>query len=396
MNQLIENSDKQIDLVPSNFIRDYISTIDWNNRLIGIKGSRGVGKTTLLLQYIKLNNLKEKAIYISLDDLYFTDNKLIDFADSFAKKGGEYIFIDEVHFYKNWSQEIKLIYDRFPNLKIVFTGSSILQLNIGKSDLSRRAVINELRGFSFREFLNYNEKTDFEVYKLEEILENHRTIASEIRKKILPIAKFDEYLKIGYYPFFIENKQQYLYKLKNIINLILEVDLHKAIEITQGSIDKIRQLIYIVATSVPFKPNISKLSEKIGVTRNSLKLFFNLLEESQIIHQLHNSVKGVSLLSKPEKIYLYHPNLLFAIADANTNVGNLRETFFINQLSAKHKVDYNEIGDFFVDDKYIFEVGGKNKTRKQIAGIKNSYTAKDDIETGYENEIPLWLFGFLY
>jgi len=396
MNELIENSDKLVDLVNIKFVRDYFSSIDWNNRLIGIKGSRGVGKTTLLLQYMKLNKLKKNAIYISLDDLYFSNNTLYKFADNFAKKGGKYLFIDEVHFYKNWSQEIKLIYDRLPNLKVVFTGSSILQINTGKSDLSRRAVIYKLRGFSFREYINYTENLNFRPLKLDEIIKNHRQIASEIRKKVLPLAKFEEYLKIGYYPFFIENKEQYLNKLKNIINLILEVDLQKAVEITQNSIEKIRQLIYIIATSVPFKPNISKLSEKIAVTRNSLKQYLNLLEEAQIIFQLHNSVKGVSLLSKPEKIYLFHPNLLFAIADSNANIGNLRETFFANQLSHSYKIDYTEIGDFLIDYKYIFEIGGKNKTKKQIAGIKNSFVAKDNIETGFDNESPLWIFGFSY
>ncbi len=396
MKELIEFSDRQIDMVNTDFVRSFIRKIDLNHKLTGIVGSRGVGKTTLLLQYLKINHLKEKAVYITMDDLYFSENRLIDFVDDFVKYGGSYLFIDEIHFYRNWSQELKLIYDRYPDLKTIFTGSSILEIEKGKSDLSRRAIIYKMQGLSFREFVNITENTDFGILNLEEILLEHRSIAAGVRDKILPLKKFNEYLEYGYYPYFLEDIETYVLKLRNVLNLTLELDLPNITDITHSSIEKIKQLLFIIAHSVPFKPNLSRLSEKLSVNRNTLKIFFNYLERADIIIQLFSNVKGNALLNKPEKVYLHHPNLFYAFAGINADKGNIRESFFINQLAYAYKVNYTKAGDFLVDQKFVFEVGGKSKTSKQISGLENAYVAKDKIETGIRNEIPLWLFGFLY
>ena len=396
MKELYEFSDKQIDRTEINFIRSFIQKIDLKHRLTGIIGSRGVGKTTLLLQFLKINNLKENAIYITMDDLYFTENRLIDFVNEFVKYGGKYLFIDEIHFYKNWSQELKLIYDRFPDLKTVFTGSSILEIEKGKADLSRRALVFKMQGLSFREFVNFTEKTNIETFTLDKLLSRHREIASEIRDKILPLKKFNEYIDYGYYPYFIEDIDNYILKLKNVLTLTLEMDLPNVTGISHSSIEKLKQLLFIIAHSVPFKPNLSKLSDKLGVNRNTLKIFFNLLERADIIIQLFSSTRGNALLNKPEKIYLHHPNLFNAFAGLSSDKGNIREAFFINQMKYLYRVNYTNQGDFKVSDKYFFEIGGKNKTRRQVINLDNAYVVKDNIETGFRNEIPLWLFGLLY
>ncbi len=396
MKELFEFSDRQIDRVNIDFIRNFIDRIDLKHRLTGIVGSRGVGKTTLLLQFLRTHRLKEKAVYITMDDLYFSDNRLLDFVDEFVKYGGMYLFIDEIHFYKNWSQELKLIYDRYPELKTVFTGSSILEIEKGKADLSRRTIMYKMQGLSFREFINVTEKTDFGIYKLEEILSDHRRIAAGVRDKILPLKKFSEYLEYGYYPFFLEDTETYLLKLRNILNLTLEVDLPNVTEITHSSVEKIKQLLFIIAGSVPFKPNLSRLSEKLSVNRNTLKVFFNYLQRADIIIQLFSNVKGNALLNKPEKIYLHHPNLFHVFTGIDANRGSIRESFFINQLAVRHNVNYTKSGDFIVDNTVSFEIGGKSKTRKQIAGMDRAYIVKDNIETGIQDNIPLWLFGFLY
>ncbi len=396
MKELIEFSDKQIDLVNTDFVRSFIEKIDIRHKLTGIIGSRGVGKTTLLLQYLKINRLKESAVYISMDDLYFSENRLIDFVDDFVKYGGKYLFIDEIHFYRNWSQELKLIYDRYPGLRTVFTGSSILEIEKGKSDLSRRAIIYRMQGLSFREFVNITENTGFRTCKLEEVLSQHRSIASEVRKRVLPLKKFNEYLEYGYYPYFLEDVETYMLKLRSVLNLTLELDLPNITDITHSSIEKIKQLLFIIARSVPFKPNLSRLSEKLNVNRNTLKIFLNYLERADVIIQLFSSVKGSALLNKPEKVYLHHPNLFYVFAGINADIGNVRESFFINQLSYIHNVSYTKAGDFIVDEKFIFEIGGRSKTGKQISGVENAFVVKDNIETGIKNDIPLWLFGFLY
>jgi len=397
MEKLHQKFLKKIDNVDLSFVRSFTNKVNWENRLIGIKGARGVGKTTLLLQYIKKKLPQDnQTMYVSLDDIYFSANTLVDFVDSFVKNGGQYIFLDEVHRYKNWSAELKNIYDDYPELKVVYTGSSIIHIKKSGADLSRRSVLYTMKGLSFREFILFNKKIDFPVYKLSDLLENHVEISREIVKQIKPIVLFNEYLKIGYYPYFIESINEYHQKLAETINTVLEVDIPYMEDINFSSVSKLKKLLYVIATSVPFKPNIQNLSEKTGITRNTILLFLNYLNDAQIINLLYDDAKGVSILQKPEKIYLHHPNLQFALAPENINVGSMRESFFFNQVSDLHNINYTDKGDFLVDNKFTFEVGGKNKTKKQIAEVKNAYVVSDDLEIGYNQKLPLWLFGFLY
>lgn len=379
------------------FKRHLIDELPWQERLLGIKGFRGVGKTTLILQYIKENyGLSEDVLYVSLDNLYFTNNNLVDFANSFVAKGGKHLFLDEVHKYPNWSIEIKNIYDLHKNLRITFTASSLLEILNSRADLSRRAVIYNMQGLSFREFLNYSLTESFISFSLDDILENHRDIASDILKKIKPLKYFSQYLASGYYPFFKENPKLYYKRIESIVNMVIDIELPLLRDVQLAKVIKIKQLLVIIAQSVPFKPNISKLSERIGVTRNTLVEYIKDLVDTRILSMITKDSTGISLLQKPDKLFLENTNLAFMLAKNNANKGNLRETFFLNQLSAVHTVAYPKIGDFIVDDKYLFEVGGQYKTQKQIEGIKDSHIAADDIEYGFGNKIPLWLFGFLY
>ncbi len=386
-----------IDDTNLSFQRYLINKLPWNERLIGIKGSRGVGKTTMLLQFIKQEyGLSSKALYISLDDLYFAENKLIDLVESFVGLGGEHLFIDEVHKYKNWSVEIKNIYDYFKNLKIVFTGSSLLEILNSRSDLSRRALIYEMQGLSFREHLNYNLKTEFDKIDLLDLLKNHTEIALSISKKVKALKYFSEYLKTGYFPFYEKNNSIYYKRLQEIVNMIIEVELPLLRNTDISIVRKIQQMLYIVSQSVPFKPNISALANKINVTRKTVLEYINYLHDARVFKNLYKDTYGVGLLQKPDKLFLENTNFIYAFSQENPNVGNIRETFFLNQLSENHNATYSSKADFTIDDKYTFEIGGKNKTSKQIVNIKDAFLAIDDIEFGVDNRIPLWLFGFLY
>lgn len=378
------------------FIRNIISELPWAEQLLGIKGSRGVGKTTLLLQYIKMNyGLSTEALYISLDDIIFSEWKLVDVVDDFVKKGGKHLFVDEVHKYANWSIELKNIYDYHKNLRVVFTGSSLLEILNSSADLSRRALVYNLQGLSFREYLELYHQLKFDSYSLEDIL-SKQSISVNICSKIKPLAYFSNYLKHGYYPFYNNDEALYYKKVNSVINMILEVELPLLRRVEISKVIKIKQLLYIVSQSVPFKPNITSLSNKIGITRNTLVEYLRYLNEVNLLNTINKNSFGVSLLQKPDKIFLENTNLSYALGNKQADVGNIRETFFLNQLSYKHKVRYPEKGDFLVDETYLFEVGGKNKTNKQIKNIDNSFLAVDDLEVSMDNKIPLWLFGFLY
>jgi len=396
MELLRQKSARIVNSVNQRFKRYLFNRIDWKSRLIIIKGSRGVGKTTLILQYLQENfGITPEALYVSLDDMYFTNNSLSELADSFVANGGKYLFIDEIHKYRNWSKELKNIYDFYPELKLIATGSSSLEIYKGEADLSRRATVYNLHEMSFREYLNLMYQMDLKEFSLTEVLNKHNEFESEINSKIKPIKYFNEYVQQGAYPFIVDDKAKFYEKLEVIINLILESDIPATTRISFETITKIKKLLYFIATSSPFKPNISELSKKINTSRDQLLNYLSILNKAGLIKLLRYSGIATSILTKPEKIYLSNTVLMFAL-DNRTNKGTLRETFFFNQLSAEHKVSYPKQGDFLIDDKYLFEVGGKNKTQKQIAGIKNAFVAADDIEYGFNNKIPLWLFGFLY
>jgi len=383
--------------VQTQTVRNFIRTIDWNDRLIGIKGSRGVGKTTLLLQYLKQNYKADNStLYVSLDDFYFAENRLYTLADLFYKKGGKLLAIDEVHRYVDWATELKTIYDDMPDLKIIFTGSSLLHLQRAKADLSRRAVMYEMYGLSFREFLMFETKTDLPIYTLNEIIENHVDIAIELVQKIKPLVFFENYLNYGYYPFYLENKKTFHQRLSEIILTILEVDIPQFEQIQTSHLVYLKKLLKIVSNSVPFKPNMSALSERTGISLNTMKNYFSYLNNARLLMLLYVKNEGINRLNKPEKLYLENSNLMFNLLDQTPNIGNIRETFFLNQIEKLYSVNASKQADFVVNNKYTFEIGGKNKTQRQIQNIENSYIVKDNIEIGSDNIIPLWLFGFLY
>ncbi len=363
--------------------------IAWDSRMIGVVGGRGVGKTTLILQRIKRDLDIEKSLYVSADDLYFSEHRLFDLADDFYKNAGEYLFIDEIHKYENWSQELKNIYDSFPSLKVIFTGSSVLDILKGSSDLSRRAVIYKMKGLSFREYLNFFHQQNIAPFSLEQILKNEVKL-TDIKH---PLPLFREYLKNGYYPFGQES--EFAIRLEQVVVQTLETDIPQYANLNVSTSRKLKRLLVIIAESVPFKPNISKIANLLGVSRGSLDDYFSYMEQAGLIAQLRSETKGIRGLGKVDKVYLENPNLILNLSADKSNVGNIRETFFLNQMSVYNEVTSSKQTDFLIGD-YAFEIGGKNKTEKQIKTIANAFIVKDDIEYGYKNEIPLWSFGFNY
>jgi predicted AAA+ superfamily ATPase len=382
------------------FKRFLFKKIDWTDRLIGILGARGTGKTTLLLQLASqlFKEDRPRAIlYVTLDDIYFSENSVVNLAEEFEKLGGELLILDEVHKYPNWAREVKNMYDFQRNLKIIFTGSSIIDLIKENVDLSRRAIFYDLPGLSFREYLKIEAIGDFEPIALENILTNHESIAASLSSDFKPLAHFANYLKGGYYPFFKENPNTYFIRIEQVLRLVLEIDLQFIKGIDPQNIRKLYQLLYVLSQSVPFIPNISKLIEKIGITRNTLLIYLNYLEKAKIINSLQASGKSTSILQKPDKIYLENTNLGHAISKQEINLGNERETFFLNQLkNSGHKVNLPKFGDFLIDENFLFESGGSKRSSAQLKNQSNSFVAADGIEVGFGNKIPIWLFGFLY
>ncbi|MDR0969220.1 MAG: AAA family ATPase [Lentimicrobiaceae bacterium] len=397
MDALFEKSYKKLNATSLDFERSLMDEIEWNARLIGIRGARGVGKTTLLLQYLKHHlPLDGTALYLSLDDLWFAEHKLWETADLFVKRGGKYLFLDEVHKYPNWAQEIKNIYDDFAELKVVFTGSSLLEILNARADLSRRAIVYEMQGLSFREYLNITQKLHLPVVSLNDIIQNQLELSSSILNEVKPLQFFSDYLRCGYYPFFNEMPSLYYDKMEEMVNMILEIELPLLRGLEIAYVYKIKQLLSIIAASVPFVPNVSKISERIGINRITLLSYLHYLEETKLTKNIHKDIYGINRLQKPEKIYLENTNLAYALSERNTDMGNLRETFFLNQVSYHHTVEYPNQGDFWVDKKYLFEIGGKSKTNEQIRNVPNAFIVADNIEYGIQNKIPLWMFGFLY
>lgn len=398
MEELFIRFRKKIQQTSTDFIRGFMSEVNWNARLIGIKGARGVGKTTLLLQYIKLylsENLGE-TLYVSLDSFAFRGKTLIGLADEFVRNGGKYLFIDEVHKYPNWAQELKNIYDDHVELQVVFTGSSLLEILNSRADLSRRAVVYYMQGLSFREYIELESGCVFQKYSLASIVNNHQDIAGEIQKNIKPFPYFNSYLKHGYYPFYKEEHSLYEQRLEEVINMMLEIELPMLRGLDIGMVPKIKQLLAIISESVPYAPNIAGISQKMNIHRTTLMTYLYYLEEVGLTFHLQKESFGNAKLQKPTKIYLENTNLMYVLSPKHMNLGNVRETFFANQVGYLHQLTYHEKTDFMVDQSYAFEIGGKEKSKKQIAGIDNAYIASDELEYGYQNKIPLWLFGFLY
>jgi predicted AAA+ superfamily ATPase len=394
---LLEQSERLVSNVSLDFKRYLFDFIKWENRLIGIKGARGTGKTTLLLQWIKEQNLPtEKAAYFSLDDLYFTKNSLKETVSQFYKNGGLILVLDEVHKYKNWSQEIKNCYDFFPDLKIIFTGSSIIDITKQEGDLSRRALLYELVGLSFREYLKMLKIIDLPVFSIDDLLFNSAEIKKKIPKDFRPLNYFGSYLNYGYYPFGLEDTSSVHQLINQLIRTIVEIDMAELQDFDIRNAKKLLQLIYIIAQQVPFKPNISNLAIKTGIHRNTLNNYLYYLEQAKVISLLFPTGNSIATLQKPEKIVLNNTTLLNALSEEKPLIGTVRETFFVSQLLTFHKVKLSKLADFLVNDKYTFEIGGKSKGQKQIEGIENAWIVKDDIELPLLNTIPLWLIGLLY
>ena len=389
MRTLYQKFETLLQNTTTDFKRYLYDNISWDSRMVGIIGARGVGKTTMILQHIKEKLDSKKALYVSADDMYFSENRLLDLADNFYKNAGEYLFIDEIHKYTDWSRELKNIYDSFPTLKVVFTGSSVLDILKGSSDLSRRAIIYKLQGLSFREFLKLFHNYEAKVYTLNQIINNEVRL-SDIEH---PLPLFNDYLKRGYYPFGVENEIDL--RLGQIIVQTLESDIPQYANLNVGTSKKLKRLLSIIAESVPFKPNFSKISEMIHVSRNSLEDYFTYMEKAGLIGQLRNETSGIRGLGKVDKVYLDNTNIIFNLVGDKSNIGNIRETFFFNQMRVKNEIISSVKADFVIDG-FTFEVGGKSKQQNQIENDSKSFIVKDDIEYGYLNVIPLWAFGLNY
>ena len=389
MRTLYQKFETLLQSTTTDFKRYLYENVSWESRMVGIIGARGVGKTTMILQHIKEKLDNKIALYVSADDMYFSENRLFDLADNFYKNAGEYLFIDEIHKYTDWSRELKNIYDSFPTLKVVFTGSSVLDILKGSADLSRRAIIYKLQGLSFREYLKLFHNYQIEVYSLNQIINNEIKLPNIEH----PLPLFNDYLKRGYYPFGVEDEIDL--RLGQIIVQTLESDIPQYANLNVGTSRKLKRLLSIIAESVPFKPNFSKISEMISVSRNSLDDYFSYMEKAGLIGQLRNETSGIRVLGKVDKVYLDNTNIIFNLVGDKSNVGNIRETFFFNQMRVKNDVISSSKADFVIEN-YTFEVGGKNKQQNQIEKDGKSFIVKDDIEYGYLNVIPLWAFGLNY
>ncbi|MGM9833585.1 MAG: ATP-binding protein [Candidatus Limisoma sp.] len=391
MKQLIENYRRLLSLTATSFHRYLYEKVNWSGRLIGIVGARGVGKTTMILQYAKERLDVESSLYVNAEDFYFSSHRLTDLADSFCKMGGKYLLIDEVHRYEGWSRELKLIYDYHPELHVVFSGSSILDITKGvQSDLSRRTVVYDMYGLSFREYLELFEGVKVGVETLDEVLSHAVQLPTDFR----PLVSFGRYLRRGYYPFALEDG--YEDKLRQVVVKTLETDIPEYANMNVSTGKKLKRLMSVIAEIVPFKPNMVTLADALGVSRNNVADYLLYIEKAGLITQLRDQTGGVRSLGKVDKVYLENTNLIYALAnDGAAEVGNVRETFFMNQLRVVADPITSSVSDFMVGNR-MFEVGGRNKKQKQIRGVENAYVVKDDIEYGGLNVIPLWQFGLLY
>ena len=386
---LIEFMEGQLKQITSTFHRYIFNQISWESRMFGLVGPRGVGKSTMILQYIKEHRDERHILYVTADHLYFSSHTLAETVDEFVKEGGEQIFIDEIHKYENWSRELKQIYDSHAELKVGFTGSSVLDIYKGFSDLSRRAPIFMMQGLSFREYLMLRHAIETPVYSLSEVLENKARLDAVVH----PLPLFKDYLLKGYYPF--SDERDYEIRLRQVINQTMEVDIPQYANMTAATGRKLKKLLAVIAQSVPFKPVMDSLSTIIGVSRNVLPDYFLFMEQAGMIGQLRDDTGGIRGIGKVEKVYLDNTSLAYILGGGATDIGNIRETFFYNQMRVTQDVISSRISDFEIDGK-TFEVGGKKKSRKQLNGADEGFIVRDDIEYGSGNVIPLWAFGLTY
>ena len=379
-------------------VRETMHTIAWEKQLVAIRGSRGVGKTTLMRQYIRQTygiNAGE-ALYCVLDSLYFTNHSLLDLAERFHMMGGRHLFLDEVHKYQTWSKEIKEIIDLYPDLKITFSGSSLLQILNADADLSRRVLSYTMEGLSFREFLHFYKGIQLPKHSLEEVLANPDAVCEEVKSVCSTQPLFEQYLRAGYYPFYDGNETEYYSRIENVVNFIIDQELTQFCGIEMANTRKIKALLLFLAENVPYEVNIAKLSTYLELNKQTVLSYLNTLQRSELLHLLYSDNNSVTRLQKPDKIYLHNPNLFFAFGQQN-QIGTIRECFVVNQLSVGHGVEYGkQQGDFRIDGRITIEVGGHDKTFDQIADIPNSYVLADMMEYPIGKKLPLWLVGMLY
>jgi len=392
MQKLIELSNLYFSLPTPSFKRYLFNKIDFKSKLIGILGQRGVGKTTLIKQIAQNYKLAEsKMLYISADNI---TNSLSEIAIEFSAFGGKLLIIDEIHKASNFALELKTIYD-FVDIKVIFSGSSALEIENSKVDLSRRALFYELHSLSFREFLAIKFDLELPILELEDILNSHQDLAQKIKKEFKPLEYFRLYQEFGSYPFFTEGELGYKLRLNEIVNIILDSEVASIYNVDSDKINIIRKLLHLLCASVPFELNIQNLAKEAGISRNTLYSYLYYLQKANLLEIIGASFKNKKLLNKPDKIYLENINL-YNILCSEMNSGSMRESFFISQVKIYNHLEYSNIGDFKVNDKYIFEIGGKNKSFKQVKDIKNSYVVADNLEVGFGNKIPLWVFGLMY
>ncbi len=389
MEQLFEYFNRKLEETPTDLVRYMYDRIAWNGHALGLVGPRGVGKSTLLLQYIKQELNTKESLYVSADHLYFSSHRLVDVADSFYKMGGKHLFIDEIHKYEGWSAEVKQIFDSYADLQLIISGSSILEIAKGMADLSRRVPIYEMQGLSFREYLHLFHGIRMQPIGWEQLL-NH---SYEIPGVKHPLPLFQDYLRRGYYPF--GGDPAFDLELTQVVEQTMESDIPLYLNANVSVGRKLKQLLMIIAESVPFKPVMQKLADLTGIGRNNVQDYLHYIERAGMIAQLRNATGGIRGLGKTEKIYLDNTNLIYVLTPKRADIGNVRETFFMNQLRVVDDVMCSPVSDFLVDGR-TFEIGGRKKGQKQIAEVADGFVVKDDIETGYANVLPLWAFGLMY
>lgn|SRR5574344_525703 len=399
METLFAKQDRLLQLTQTDIIRHQMVEINWDARLIAIRGARGVGKSTVMLQYIKMHypQYSRDELYCTLDSVYFANHSLIDLADTFYKYGGRHLFLDEVHKYATWSQEVKEIYDMYPDMRVVISGSSLLNILNGDADLSRRCVSYNMQGLSFREYLQFYKKIEIEPVKLKSLLDNPASLCTQVNAVCNPLPLFKDYLQYGYFPFYLENQIDYYSTVEQVLNYVIETELPQQCNVDPANVRKIKALTGILSSTVPFEVDISKLATSISVHRNTMIEYLMNLGRARVLNLLYADLLSVKKMQKPDKIYLENPNLIYALATDEVKIGTVRETFVVNQLAFGHDVEYSKnTGDFRIDGKYIFEVGGKSKTFTQIADIPKSFILADDIEVPIGHKLPIWTVGFLY
>ena len=398
METLFKKHRKLISQVSTNIIREAMNTIPWEKQLVAIRGSRGVGKTTLMRQYIKLNYGIQagEALYCLMDSMYFTSHSLLDLAERFHLMGGKHLFLDEVHKYPSWSKEIKEIIDLYPEMKVTFSGSSLLQILNADADLSRRVRSQDLAGLSFREYLRFYHGIELPVFKLEEILSNPDAICTRVCEACHPQPLFESYLRAGYYPFYDGDVEDYYSRIENVVTFIIDQEMTEFCGVDPANTRKLKALLMFLCDNVPYEVNIAKLASYLELNKATVLSYLSGMKKAELLYLLYSSNVSVTKMQKPDKIYVHNPNILYALG-SRENIGTVRECFFVNQLSKGHTVEYGKTsGDFLIDGRITVEVGGKDKSFEQIADIPDSYVFADEMEFPVGKKLPLWLAGFLY